>query len=196
MLVLSAPPAIRHCQAKVGSAVINRNSCLKGRQPLNPDARADAANVERALHSRRNSTPRPAGGQRASSHGDVLAPSCPSPSVAFRGISGGGWANKERHRREEGGQAVLRRRQRCPRAALSATTWPAAEPAAAPSCRNPDEQQPPSCTSSDLQQPRVAATPELQQPSVAAAPSCSNPRVAAAAAAGLSTRRGCDCSVA
>lgn len=154
MLVLSAPLAIRHCQAKVGSAVINRNSWLKGRQPLNPDAPADAANVERTLHSRRNSTPRPAGGERASSRGDALAPSCPSPSVAFMGISDGGWGNKKRHRREEGGQAMLRRRQRCLRAALSARTWPAAEPRSSP---------------------RVAA---------------------AAAAAGLSTRRGCDCSVA
>lgn len=164
MLVLSAPPAIRHCRVKVGSAVINRNSCLKGRQPLNPGAPADAANVERALHSRRNSTPRPAGGQRASSHGDALAPSCPSPSVPFRGISGWGWANKERHRREEGGQAVLRRRQRCPRAALSATTWPAAEPRSSPelqqsrvaatlSCNTPELQQPPSCSNPELQQP-------------------------------------------
>lgn len=104
VLVLSAPLAIRHCQAKVGSAVINRNSCLKGRQPLNPDAPADAANVERALHSRRNSTPRPAGGERASSHGDVLAPSCPSPSVAFTGISGGGWGNDRSHRRRRAGR--------------------------------------------------------------------------------------------
>lgn len=95
MLVLSAPLSIRHCQAKVGSAVINRNSWLKGRQPLNPDAPADAANVERALHSRRNSAPRPAGGERASSRGDAPAPSCPSPSLAFRGISGGGWGNKK-----------------------------------------------------------------------------------------------------
>lgn len=68
VLVLSARLAIRHCKAKVGSAVIKRNSWSKGRQPLNPDSPADAANVKRALHSRRYSTSRPAGRERASSH--------------------------------------------------------------------------------------------------------------------------------
>lgn len=151
MLVLSARLAIRHRKAKVRSAAIKQNSWLKGRQPLNPDSPADAANVERALHSQQCSTSRPADRKRTSSHWDVLALSCLNPSVAFTGISGRGRGGIKKIKGNTGswccgrGTAALRAVLRA-----SCRSWPAAEP------------------HTNLQ----------------------------VAAAGLSARRGCDCSIA
>jgi len=131
MVVGSDRVAIRHCKAKVRSAVIKGNSWLEGRQPASPGS--GRCSECRALHSRRRCPSCCAGWEQAASHGELSAHSA-SPSGASMGIPGRGRIKKQKTwgsgEKRKGSSWSCRGTHRAARRA-SCRSWLVAEP---PSC--------------------------------------------------------------